>query len=240
MDRKGAWLTPNTPAGGFICRTLRIPNGIDWLAIVNGALDELTKPWNFDAFGTSTVQQTVDAFAVMFDATAENTGQGCPLIGEIILYGSDTPPASNYLACDGSSVLRATWPDLFAVVGVTFGAVDGTHFNLPDLRGRVPMGDGAGVGLSPRTIGNALGEETHTLTIGELASHTHTDAGHSHVESGATPTVLSITAGVPIPAALATPAITASGSANILSTGSDTPHNNIQPSLALAYYIVAS
>lgn len=56
--------------------------------------------------------------------------------------GSSAP--SSYLMCDGASYLRATYEDLFDVIGTTYGAADGTHFNVPDMRSRLPIGVGTG------------------------------------------------------------------------------------------------
>lgn len=50
--------------------------------------------------------------------------------GTIVLTGGAVP--AGWLACDGASLLRASYPALFAVIGVTYGSVDGTHFNVPD------------------------------------------------------------------------------------------------------------
>ena len=57
---------------------------------------------------------------------------------------------------------------LFALLGTTFGGNGQTTFALPDLRSRVPIGQGNGPGLTPRTVGQAIGEEAHT----PAASHT--------------------------------------------------------------------
>lgn len=125
----------------------------------------------------------------------DHTGGSSP-VGTIIDYVSTTPP-TGFLECDGSAVSRTTYADLFAVISTTYGAGDGsTTFNLPDFRGRSAMGRGTGTGggssgsgaptggsaLTARTIGNWLGEETHTLTTTEMPSHTHTvtDPGHAH------------------------------------------------------------
>lgn len=101
-------------------------------------------------------------------------------VGEIIKLGFTSLPFG-HLACDGSSQLRATYPALFAAIGTTYGSVDGTHFTLPDLQGRSPMGDGAGSGLTARTIGQAVGTETHTLAGADLPPHAHVfDHGHGN------------------------------------------------------------
>lgn len=221
---RDAYLTPNA-ATGFTCRRLLIPAGIDWLAIVTGALNELIFTYNFEEYGDQTVQQTVDAFKIMFDQFCLDQDQECAMIGEIKIFSSDTSPNTNWLSCDGSSLLRADYPDLFAVIGTIFGAVDSTHFSLPSMPGRVPIGAGAGSGLSAYALGDIGGEETHELTVAELASHSHSD----------TP-VLLIGTQVPPPFDGYGPSIFPSSTGN---TGSDTPHNNLQPFLALHYYIVA-
>lgn len=94
--------------------------------------------------------------------------------GTIWPFGGSTIP-SGWLDCDGSAVSRTTYADLFAALGTTWGAGDGsTTFNLPDLRGRAPVGAGTGSGLSARTLGGTGGTETHLLTTSEIPAHTHT------------------------------------------------------------------
>lgn len=75
--------------------------------------------------------------------------------GEISYFGSDTPP-SGWLKCNGAAISRTTYADLFAIIGETWGAGDGsTTFNLPDLRGEFARGwdDGRGID-SGRAIGS--------------------------------------------------------------------------------------
>jgi len=199
---RNAWLTPDAPGADFICRPLFIPSGQDWLAIVTGALNELTYEFNFEEYGTESVQDTVDAFRTMFDHFCFNDETGCRLIGEIVTFAGPTNPSANFLPCDGASVLRSDYPDLFTVIGVNYGSVDGSHFNVPDLRGRVPLGVGTGGGLSTYSLGQTGGEESHQLTVGELASHTHTDSGHTHSDGIAVPSVGAAITGVPVPSAV--------------------------------------
>jgi microcystin-dependent protein len=88
--------------------------------------------------------------------------------GHIIMWPTSTPPAG-YLECDGSSLLRASYPDLFAVISDDYGAADGTHFNIPDYRGRFLRGWSHGQTTDPDkasrtdrgdgTVGDYVGTE---------------------------------------------------------------------------------
>jgi len=101
------------------------------------------------------------------------------------------------------------------------------------------MAAGAGAGLSARSIGDAIGEETHTLTSAEVPSHSHVDSGHTHSEIVATPSIGAAITGVPVPSAIPGVGVTGLGVANLSSSGGDGAHNNIQPSLAINFLIVA-
>lgn len=63
----------------------------------------------------------------------ERVNNRCP-IGCITEWPTETVP-DMWLECDGSSLLMASYPDLYATIGTTFGSADATHFNIPDLRG---------------------------------------------------------------------------------------------------------
>lgn len=97
-----------------------------------------------------------------------------PPAGSVNMYAGATAPLG-WLLCDGSAVSRATYTDLFAVIGTLYGSGDGsTTFNLPDLRGRTVVGAGSGPGLTPRALTASGGSETVTLGASEIPAHTHT------------------------------------------------------------------
>lgn len=116
-------------------------------------------------------------------------------VGSLQAYAGASAP-TGWLLCDGTSYSTSVYPELYSVLGYTYGG-SGANFNVPDLRGRVPMGAGTGTGLNAsgtgapsgtaqtaRTLGQWGGEETHLLTGAEsgVAAHNHgiTDPGHSH------------------------------------------------------------
>ena len=113
-------------------------------------------------------------------------------------YSSTTSDVNNWLICDGRSLSRTQYSDLFNVIGTSFGSVNINSFSLPDYRGRVPGVVGSGPGLTSRNMGVSVGAETHVLTVPEMPSHQHTgttdssgnhthsitDPGHTHTYSG--------------------------------------------------------
>ena len=94
-------------------------------------------------------------------------------VGTVLAFAGVSAPAG-YLMCDGRAVSRAEYAGLFSVIGELYGAGDSaTTFNLPDLRGRGILGAGAGEGLTPRGLGQQVGQERHSLTIDQMPRHSH-------------------------------------------------------------------
>lgn len=86
-----------------------------------------------------------------------------------------------WLKCDGSLLSKTEYALLYNVIGGTFGETS-TQFRLPDPRGRVLGTVGSGSGLTTRSKGDEVGEETHQLTIPEMPSHNHTGTTDSNGE----------------------------------------------------------
>lgn len=184
-----------------------------------------------------------------------------PYIGEIRLFASVTAiPAQGWVYCDGTSYPRASDAGrnnpLFTAIGTSFGAVDGTHFNVPDFRSRSPIGSaiaGAGApalgaGLTVRITGDSGGSEIHTLITNELPAHTHsiTDVTHNHAHNyndslvGASGSdnlysTVAANAGKAEPALTNTAALTGITGTN--STGAGAFHNNMHPYLCASFAI---
>lgn len=232
------YLTPNAAPDSVTCRALFVPDNEDCLAIVRGAIQELTFSYNWTKYGTLSPDESAALFVDMFDAFCFGKGP-CRVIGEIVTYAGASSPNPNWLVCDGSEQLIADYPDLYAVISDIYGTAAEDYFKLPDLRGRSPSGTGTGEGLSTVTLGDSYGEQSHVLTVTEIPAHSHVDSGHQH-SIPTTVTFLALTGEEPvnIPVPLV-PSFTGIASANIGNTGGGGAHNTVGPRLGLLHLIVA-
>ena len=159
-----------------------------------------------------------------------------PFIGEIRLFAGNFAPAG-WALCSGQLLPISENEVLFQLIGTTYGGDGETTFNLPDLRGRVPIHQGQGSGLSSYQMGQIGGVETVTLAQTQMPVHSH-------------PMVASTNAGVansPEGRVLATPpeqarftadtAGSALASQMVGSVGGSQPHENLQPYLCITYII---
>ena len=89
------------------------------------------------------------------------------IVGVVKIFAGVTPP-SGWRLCDGSVLSITDFPDLFSAIGTIYGGDGISTFALPDLRGRVPVGAGAGPGLSHRSMGQVYGSETVVIDINNL------------------------------------------------------------------------
>ncbi len=96
-----------------------------------------------------------------------------PFIGSITMFGGNFAPRG-YAYCDGQLLSINQNQALFSILGTTYGGDGRTTFALPDLRGRTPIGQGHGPGLSNRPLGQRSGTEYNILTANQLPSHSHT------------------------------------------------------------------
>lgn len=148
--------------------------------------------------------------------------------GALIPYAGPSAP-TGWLLCYGQAVSRSTFVGLFTIIGVTYGVGDGsTTFNLPDMRGRipVPMDNMGGVSANvvtnahADTLGGIDGEDNHVLTIAEMPAHNH-GVGNGTNTAGGNPD-----------------AWTGNQTAhNVIDQGGGTYHNNMPPYIAVNYLI---
>jgi microcystin-dependent protein len=168
---------------------------------------------------------------------------GNPLmpVGALLDYAGPTVPIG-FLECDGSDVSRATYSDLFNVIGTSYGVGDGVFtFTLPNAAGRTTVARGtytdSVLGSVTRTITQMIGAAAHILTSGEMPSHTHTQDAHGHTIYGGGGGGASLANNQPVLGALSgaldyTNVVRDSTAVN-QNTGGGGSHNNMQPSLVV-------
>ncbi len=162
-----------------------------------------------------------------------------PYVGEIRLAGFNFAP-SGWLFCDGSLLPIAQYDTLFQLIGTTYGGNGQTTFALPDLRGRVPIHQGLGAGLSNAlVIGQTGGAESVRLSVNQIPIHIHPLAvagvGGVATDSPAAATLGS--GGVDIYAATGPTLATMATIPAIDATGGSQDHENRQPTIAINYII---
>lgn len=95
-----------------------------------------------------------------------------PFVGEIRMFAGNFAPRG-WAFCDGQLLSVSENDALYSLFGTIYGGDGRTTFGLPDLRGRIPLHQGTGPGLSHRRLGSMGGAEQVTVTINQLASHSH-------------------------------------------------------------------
>jgi microcystin-dependent protein len=172
-----------------------------------------------------------------------------PFIGQICLFGFDFAPRG-WMACNGQILSIAQNTALFSLLGTMYGGDGRTTFGLPDLRGRVAVGQGSGPGLSPVTVGEMSGTATVTLLTSQIPAHQHPTTvtinagGDANLSNVATGKVLASEV-----RSATTPPSMYTDSANGTTLRSDAatatsgvvggsqPHDNMQPYLGMNYCI---
>lgn len=165
-----------------------------------------------------------------------------PYIGEIRMFAFGTRGApNNWQACDGSLLPIAQYDALFALIGTTYGGDGQTTFAVPDLRGRVPIHQGQGPGLSNYVIGQRAGTETVTVLPTQMPAHTHVAVATTAAASTGSPGngvlpgavanqtmyVTDTTGGAPFTLA----------ASSVTNAGGSQPHENCMPTLTVQFCI---
>ncbi len=159
-----------------------------------------------------------------------------PFAGEIRMFAGTFAPRG-WAYCDGQLLAVSQNDALFSLLGTIYGGDGRTTFGLPDLRGRIPLHQGTGPGLSARRLGSKGGGEKETLTTNQLASHTHdwnanTAAGNTAAPAG------KVTAQTSAPNIYRNEIQqTDLASTTIANTGGSQPHNNMMPTLCINFII---
>lgn len=179
--------------------------------------------------------------------TVSPSGNETP-VGAILAFGGTAVPAG-YLACNGAAFSRLLYAELFAAIGTTWGAGDGsTTFNVPDLMGRSPMGAGVGAGLTARTLAAKFGAEAVLLTAAESGMPTHLHSFATTIYTNASAVNPGVNLGGNPPGVYGTNSTAGytgwnapDGTVqNAAAKDATTAHNNIQPSTVVAFIIRAT
>jgi len=164
-------------------------------------------------------------------------------IGEIRMFGGNFAPAQ-WALCNGQLLSISENSLLFSVIGTTYGGDGQTTFALPDLRGRAPIHQGTGTGLSPRIIGQTIGAEDVTLTTDQLPEHNHSLTANTNSDPGViTATDKSPANNVPATGTVemyarpSDPLVSMSANAIAPFSKGNYPHENMQPYLVINFII---
>jgi microcystin-dependent protein len=155
-----------------------------------------------------------------------------PFLGEIRLMSFGFAPKA-WALCNGQQLPINQNQALFSLLGTTFGGNGQTTFALPDLRGRVPIHAGGNKG---HTLGEKGGEQSHTLSIAEIPTHTHVANGTNTNGAGAVPNNTSLL-GAFNNAYTQPAALTSLSPSTISSVGGSQAHLNMQPFLVINFSI---
>lgn len=158
-----------------------------------------------------------------------------PFLGQITMFAGNFAPLG-WAFCAGQLLQISENEALYSLLGTTYGGDGVESFALPDLRGRAPVHRGQGPGLSNRTIGEAGGVESATLTSDQLPPHTHTLVARGAPGGSATPqastparALVSLYGALPSDANMSASAIGTAGGGQ--------PHDNMQPYLCVNFII---
>lgn len=182
--------------------------------------------------------------------TTETKGDS-DYIGEIILFAGTFAPR-DFMDCAGQSLSISEYTALYSIIGTTYGGDGYTYFNLPDLRGRAPIGYGDGPMTSNKMMGQQGGYETVTLNATNMPLHSHSgsvsstgtvmcDSGTANDDSpsGNSPSRAEID--VYSTNAATTPmsggTVQTSGTFTTDTAGAGLAHENMQPYLTIRYCI---
>lgn len=162
-----------------------------------------------------------------------------PFVGEIRMFAGNFAPRG-WAFCDGQLLAVSQNDALFSLFGTIYGGDGRTTFGLPEMRGRIPLHAGTGPGLSPRRLGAKSGAERETLTVNQLASHTHDLNANTALATGSAPQGKVLADPTVVGGRIYDQVTQDANAAStvIANTGGSRSHNNLMPTLCV-HFIVA-
>ncbi len=158
-----------------------------------------------------------------------------PFYGEIRMFAGSFAPRGNAF-CDGQLLPIPQNDALFSLLGTIYGGDGRTTFGLPDLRGRVPIHEGSGPGLSPRRLGAKGGAETETVTTAQLPAHQHNFSAVAAAGTSASPGG-NVCGNSTVASYVNNPANVNMASASPSSGGGGASHTNLMPTQCINFII---
>lgn len=161
---------------------------------------------------------------------------GQPYVGEIRMFGGNFAPAG-WAFCNGQLLPISENEVLFTLIGTTYGGDGQNTFALPDLRGRLPIHQGTGPGLSSYVLGQSGGSEEITLTNGQIPTHTHALLGSSGAPTSSNPQGNVTAQPTTFDFYSSDPPTSTMNTSIVSSTGGSQPHDNMMPFLCVSFII---
>lgn len=157
-----------------------------------------------------------------------------PYVGEIRMFAGNFAPAG-WMFCEGQLLPISEYETLFNLIGTTYGGDGQSTFALPDLRGRVPIHQGAGGGAS-YVLAETGGAEEVTLTVNQIASHSHAALATTNAGTSAEPQGR-VWANSPGARQYSDTQAGSMAAQVAGSVGGSQPHTNLQPYLCVDFII---
>lgn len=154
-----------------------------------------------------------------------------PYVGEIRMIAFNFPPVG-WMFCDGAPLPISENEVLFQVIGTTYGGDGEETFNLPDLRGRLPLHQSSGF-----TIGEAAGTEEVTITTQQMPSHNHALLGSADIANSPNPGTNVVARSGQVNAFINSDPNVAMSPQFLGPDGGSQPHTNMQPYLCINFVI---
>lgn len=158
-----------------------------------------------------------------------------PYIGEIRMFAGNFAPRT-WAFCDNNLIPVNDNQALFSLLGDRYGGDGRSTFALPDMRGRLPINQGSGPGLTPRQIGERVGAEQVSLTVPQMPSHSHQLQASNNTADSVEPQSRVLANGQTIYSS-ANANLVAMSPNQVGSCGGNQPHNNVMPFLCVNFII---
>jgi microcystin-dependent protein len=159
-------------------------------------------------------------------------------LGEVRIFSFSGTP-TGWAKCDGQTFNISQNTALFSILGTTYGGNGASTFALPNMQGRVVLGQG-----DDYEVGQTGGEAEHTLTLEEMASHAHAPMGgataSSNLPAGLLPGSGMVAKSGSKVKWYANSSNTTMNPASVLSAGAGAAHDNLSPTIELNFCIATT